>query len=519
MKSQLTPRLVDEKEWTWTILGLAILFGAVVRLLPGYLAEFPINDGGMFAVMIRDLKASHLALPAFTNYNYAYIPFAYPPLGLYLGALFELLGISEFQMLLWLPALFTIATVPLYYFLALELLGKRPHAALSTVFFALAPGNYSWNLMGGGLTRALGAVFFILSLYFVHRTFREADWRSAFFATLFCALTVLSHPQAALLTMIGCSVFWLFNGRSRISTVHAFVIAIGTLLVTSLWWALVVSRHGLDIFLLARQSVDLKTSLSTLLGSLLARQTIFPTSTILWLLGLLWAIHKRRLDLLLWGFLPYFIDQRSAPITASFLYPMLAAYGWIDVMPALLLWLRTRKWVFESDESIFNHQTLSLILLGVIFYLFIECFFHAYVIRNVTLPYPSHHMMAWVKENTPSDGRFLILTSREDVMTDPTQEWFPALAERHSVTTLQGLEWTLHGDFVLRWNQLAMLQGCRDTACIDFWVLAMKLDFNYIIVDKSKIPLEMFLPKGYEALFDNGRYVVLQRDMELHLLY
>ena len=88
MRSDMKPRIVDENEWTWTILGLALLFGIFVRFIPGPLAGLPINDGGMFAVMIRDLKANQFVLPVLTSYNHAAIPFAYPPLGLYLGAFF-----------------------------------------------------------------------------------------------------------------------------------------------------------------------------------------------------------------------------------------------------------------------------------------------------------------------------------------------------------------------------------------------------------------------------------------------
>ncbi len=509
MKSEMTPRHVNENEWVWTILGLAILFGMFVRFIPGPLAGLPINDGGMFAVMIRDLKANQFALPVFTSYNFADIPFAYPPLGLYLGALFEMLGLSEFQMLIWLPAFLTIATVPLFYLLALELLGNRPRAAAAVVFFALAPGNYVWYLMGGGLTRALGAVFFILSLYFVHRAFREGYWRLVMFAMLFCSLTVLSHPQAALLLVIGCAIFLLFD-LSRASALRAILIAAGTLMLTSPWWGIIISRHGMDVFLSAGQSGDLKASLSALFGSLFFRQTIIPFSTVFWLLGLMWAIYKRRFDLLLWGLLPFFIDQRSAPITPAFLYPMLAAYGFMDILPASINWLRTRKWKVETDESLFNQRWLSMSLLGIVFYLLIECFVHAYVIRNITLPYPAQHMMIWAKENTPLDRRFLILTGRRDVMTDPVQEWFPALAERHSTTTLQGSEWTLRGEFNTRWDQLAALQSCHEMDCFDSWVEAMGLEFDYVVVDESKIPVEMFLSEGYSVIFDNGRYVILE---------
>ena len=75
-------------------------------------------------------------------------------------------------------------------------------------------------------------------------------------------------------------------------------------------------------------------SLAALWENLLSLQTILPFATLFRWLGLGWVIYKRRFDLLVWGFLPYFIDQRSASIVTSFLYPMLAAYGFLDVLPA-----------------------------------------------------------------------------------------------------------------------------------------------------------------------------------------
>ena len=63
------------------ILMLAVLVGTFMRFNPTLLAGFAINDGGMFAVMVDDLKASRYILPAFTSYNHLNIPFAYPPIG------------------------------------------------------------------------------------------------------------------------------------------------------------------------------------------------------------------------------------------------------------------------------------------------------------------------------------------------------------------------------------------------------------------------------------------------------
>ena len=78
---------IQRSELATLILAAAILLGGYVRLNPSSLAGFAINDGGMFAVMVDDLRANGYALPAFTTYNHLDIPFAYPPLGFYLGAL------------------------------------------------------------------------------------------------------------------------------------------------------------------------------------------------------------------------------------------------------------------------------------------------------------------------------------------------------------------------------------------------------------------------------------------------
>ncbi|MDO9302752.1 MAG: hypothetical protein Q7T89_15305, partial [Anaerolineales bacterium] len=72
--------------WSMLFLFTALLFGAVVRFVPAASNGFPLNDGGMFYTMIRDLQANHYILPQFTSYNFADIPFAYPPLGFYIAA-------------------------------------------------------------------------------------------------------------------------------------------------------------------------------------------------------------------------------------------------------------------------------------------------------------------------------------------------------------------------------------------------------------------------------------------------
>ena len=137
---------INRDEWTKLILGLTIFLSVILRFFPGLMAGFPLNDGGMFLVMLRELKTNHFLIPAFTSYNYSNIPFAYPPFGFYAGALLSVIGIPDLQILRWLPVLINILTIPAFFLFAETLLEDRPRAAIATVFYALSSrlwlGNY-----------------------------------------------------------------------------------------------------------------------------------------------------------------------------------------------------------------------------------------------------------------------------------------------------------------------------------------------------------------------------------------
>lgn len=140
-------------------------------------------------------------------------------------------------MIHWLPVLFSVLSILAFYVLAQAILKDRVRAALATAFLAVTPGVYRWLIMGGGLTRALGALFLLLSAYAVLRLFEQGTWKKMSLAVLTCSLAVLSHPEIALHTVGTGAIFWLFYGRTRRGTLH------------SLWILNVILRFGLEPFL------------------------------------------------------------------------------------------------------------------------------------------------------------------------------------------------------------------------------------------------------------------------------
>ena len=96
--------------------------------------------------------------------------------------------------------------------------------------------------------------------------------------------------------------------------------------------------------------------------------------------------------------------------------------------------------------------------------------------------------MTWVARQTPHDARVLVITERFWA-GDRVAEWFPALAQRRSVTTVQGTEW-LPKDrgfwpAMIRYED-AQACATRDGACVAAWE-AVYGDVDYVFLPKTRV--------------------------------
>ena len=136
--------------------------------------------------MAREIQAAHFALPLTTSYNLAGLPFAYPPLALYLAAFLDQLGPwTLLDLLRWLPLILNLLAIPAVYWLARLLLDNNRDADFAIIAFVLLPESFRWFIMGGGLTRSTGFLFAILTLCELVLLFRNGGWRHVFLAGLF----------------------------------------------------------------------------------------------------------------------------------------------------------------------------------------------------------------------------------------------------------------------------------------------------------------------------------------------
>ncbi|MEX2431239.1 MAG: glycosyltransferase family 39 protein, partial [Dehalococcoidia bacterium] len=236
----------------WAGLGAAMAIGLWVRLTFILANDFPLNDGGMFYTMALDIQRAGFALPEFTTYNLNGIPFAYPPLGLYVAAIVEavtpldMLGVTRF-----LPLLFNILTIGAVYFLARAMLVSTAAATVAAIAFALLPRSYTWLIVGGGLTRSPALLFAVLGILFVYLFYTRRQWKFMAPAAVLPGLAMLTHPEVGWFTIFTYVLLFLLHGLHKEGLLGSALAAAGTLAITAPWWGTVISRHGLEPLLAA----------------------------------------------------------------------------------------------------------------------------------------------------------------------------------------------------------------------------------------------------------------------------
>lgn len=322
----------EKQSLTITVLLLfwALAFGIVVRLIPLLGADFPLNDGGLFYRMASDLIESRFRLPPTTSFNGANIPFAYPPLGLYilafLAQVFPLLGLIQ-----WLPFIYSLLAIPAFYLLARTVLDDPIKAGLATVAFALVPSSTDILLWGGGVTRGLGFIFCILASRQFILLLINKHWKTVIPTSLFAALVVLTHPSAAFVTVLFALVFWLVYGRSVQDAARAAAVGGLTLLLTTPWWITVLQNHGLQTFLTGLGSGWYTQWFIPFLKLNTTQEPFMTLVMAVAAIGLVHALYRRRFLLPLW-FVACLLSQRDGYVYATLPVSLLFSSAVFDLL-------------------------------------------------------------------------------------------------------------------------------------------------------------------------------------------
>lgn len=465
------------------ILISAVIFGAWLRIMPAWLAGFPVNDGGMFYTMIQDLQANHYALPLYTTYNQLNIPYVYPPMGFYIGAdLTDLLNLSTpLAVIQWLPSILNALCIPPFYFLAKEITGNKFQSAVSTLVFALIPHMTAWFSMGGGLTRSLGAIFMLLALTSIHRVFANESKRDIWGAILFSSLAVLSHTEAPIYTVAIAIYIWLVKSRSRKGLTSGILIALGVLVLTSPWLASIISRHGLAPLLSAGQT-SFRSTWSVLRLINIDFITEEPYLDLLGAMGILgMAILVSRKDYFIPGMFVviFFSHPRSAHTIGNI--PLAMAAGFLIakiILPAI------PKNQNDTDNQHRASRGLPIFLAVILPYVLSNSLYYGILLSKKHVSETERSAMQWIEQNTPAESTFLVITGEPNGFCDSTSEWFPTLTNRQSLATLQGNEWLKGDNFGEFVGDMESLQACgkKGIDCLTREADHFASDFDYLYI-------------------------------------
>ena len=497
----------------------AVLLGAVVRIVPMVAVDFPLNDGGLFLVMSEDLRNAGFRLPETTTYNGDAIPFAYPPLSLYLVGGMTAVGFDPIELARWIPFIASVATIPLVYLITHSLLNSRQTAVAAAVAFALVPRSYEWVIAGGGITRAPGMVAALVTVWLGLRLLRRPRSLALVVQTGVCGgITVLTHPEASVFVAVTLAVFLISVGRTWLSF-RSLVLAGAVGVITSApWWMTVLATHGPSVLVGAADSRTVQFGYA-------ARQFIFGNFTGaadldiflgLGFIGLLLELADRRFAIPVW-----LLAIAAIIVSAGFTF---AALPW-----AILVALTVTRVVLPAAGRLTGQQPRArLVVVGGLL--------AAGTLASLATGYhtesPVHALsseqreaMDWVRTGTPADATFVVVSGR-GWQYDATSEWFPVIARRHSLATVQGYEWT--DEFAERAGKHQLLQDLcafRTQTCVQSWLDHFDLDADYVYLPKGPLAglaspgdccpaLREDLTRALEVVYDGDGATILEWSRE-----
>ncbi|MCC6568397.1 MAG: hypothetical protein IT315_04090 [Anaerolineales bacterium] len=488
---------------------VAILFGAWFRIFPPLDAGFPINDGGLFYSMIEAVRQNEFKIPQTVLFNGLEIPFVYPPLGFYVaafaGAIFHT---DTLTILRWMPAITLICTIPAVFALAQNFLKSRLEAGLAALIYALLPRSITWLIMGGGVTRSLGQLFLILAALNLYKMYATSERKFTVAAVIFCSLVVMTHPEAAIHT-IGIALTLAFlHARNRRGFFQTALVGACTLLATTPWWVTMLVRHGAAPFISASQSGFHDLAYFYAFFIAYTQEKFIPFIAVFAWIGIIYLLSKREYTLPALFVIPFLIEPRNAPNIGTITIPMLAAHAIIQVL------LPSFANAPSGATSLLGAKPQKLFAATIAFCLIVGMQIFGMEMSVNRVHPETRQAYEWIKQHTPPDSRFVILSGIVGSLEDFNNEWFPALTDRVSLTTLQGLEWNENTNFDEYSAWLGDVQNCRFDpevlGCLRTQDLGTQRKFDYLIILRSVSEPPLYLANIPEWATEGGRSLVYE---------
>ena len=256
-------------------------------------------------------------------------------------------------------------------------------------------------------------------------------------------LVVLSHPEWVLQTIAVGLILWFFRGRDRQGTLMSIAVGIGVAALSMPWWLPVIQRHGAQVFFQAGQATKSRWLFWTIPLTMGFTGEYTPVIAVLAVCGLFLHLAKKDFLLPAWALFSLFADPRGGLPASVFPFSILAMTALAD---GLAIHLSASGGKTDRDWTDSLQTNLGRAFWGVFILIFLYGAFRvSSTLSRQSLDTEERDALQWVSVNTATNDRFLVLDRQENSLLSPLLEWFPALTNRRSITTVQGSEW-LAGD-------------------------------------------------------------------------
>ena len=361
-------------------------------------------------------------------------------------------------------------------------------AVFSYVFL---PWSYMWLIMGGGVSRSVGAFFGILSLHSIFLLYTKQKKIFIISSGIFSSLTILSHLGVSAFVFISALIFILFLGKNRTSIIYSLYVGILVLVLTSPWWFTIITRHGIEPILSALNSGYGDYRKNAIINLIFFRFTGEISLTILGVLcmyGVFISVFDRQYILPVWLLAIFIAIPRASPEYATIPAALLISKGIYQI--AIPIFKKKSKLVNNNKapsiflDSVLIFYILFLLLLSAIFNVYGPC---------KELSIDDRDAMAWVDANTNIESEFVVINvSSKSWADDSISEWFPILAQRKVLNLVQGSEWLGSGQFHKKWRLNKELIKCVDqeSTCIKNILDSYKIQNIYIFISRNDEPIE-----------------------------
>jgi hypothetical protein len=522
----------DRVNKSFLFFSIILFIGIIIRMGLVLFSDFPLNDGGLFYSMVNDLVANHFKLPLFTTYNQNTIPFAYPPLSLYLAGVLKYMGMDLFTVMHFLPVIFNLFTIPAFYLLSRKLLKTENEILFATLTFAVLPPAYEWLIMGGGLTRSPAYLLSILawnqSLIFID-THAKKD---LLFTILLAGIAGLCHIEICMVIVILILITFIFKDKRAHWIKYGAIFVGGVLLVMSPYVFTIIHNHGilpLKAALFSGEFEKWKGLVRFLVGNI-SGEAFYTPLIVIALFGFGVCLQKKEYYFPACILVVVLFNPRSLDRSMVLFLSLLSGVGYQSYIYPIFSKPDAEKSIAtqgtKNDNGRMAISWIGIILLSYLILRSAITSMAFLMIPGASLNHVSlddRTAMTWVKNNTSMAEKFLVLSKPVTWQIDHRSEWFPAITERKSVTTVQGSEWLDGGVYYSMQELHEDVSKCflRNMSCLNAEINKYNLDYSMIYISGklskgdgyiTPYPIEMELRSSpdYRLMYENDTVSIFE---------